>query len=311
MRGPLGFGTSALVGGRTRREALRLLACALDAGINHFDVARVYGTGDAEAIVGAFVAPHRDRVTITTKFGLHPLARSPLTDVAKRVVRLAARRSPRLLRAARRHSGHTISRGDFSPENARASLHTSLGELGIETVDAYLLHDCGADDWDNPTLQEALAGLVEQGLVRAIGTATSRADTLEILTRRHPPAVAQFDSCTLAPGPLAELRRAGCFTVTFAPLSRALPVLIERVAQRPEVAARWSRELDLDAASTDTLADLLLADALDRNPNGVVLYATGKAGRIQHAARLAAEPPFAERQLASFRTLAAAIVEPA
>jgi D-threo-aldose 1-dehydrogenase len=311
LRGPLGFGTSALVGGRTRREALRLLACALDSGISHFDLSRIYGTGDAEAIVGAFAAPRRDRVTITTKFGFHPLARSPLTDAAKRVVRLAARRSPGLLRAARRHGGRTLSRGDFSAENARASLHTSLGELGIESIDAYLLHDCGADDWDNPRLQEALAGLVEQGLVRAIGTATSRADTLEILTRGHPPAVAQFDSCTLAPGPLAELRRAGCFTATFAPLSSALPVLIERVAQRPEVAARWSRELDLDVASTDTLADLLLADALDRNQNGVVLYATGKTARIQHAARLAAEPPFAEHQLATFRTLAAAIVEPA
>jgi len=40
-----------------------------------------------------------------------------------------------------------------------------------------------------------------------------------------------------------------------------------------------------------------------------VLYATGKAARIQHAARLAAEAPFAERQLASFRTLAAGIME--
>ena len=80
-------------------------------------------------------------------------------------------------------------------------MHTSLGELGIESIDAYLLHDCGADDWGNPRLQEALAGLVEQGLVRAIGTATSGANTLEILTRRHPPTVAQFDSCTLEPGP--------------------------------------------------------------------------------------------------------------
>jgi diketogulonate reductase-like aldo/keto reductase len=304
LAGPLGYGASALVGGRTRREALRLLAAATDAGVRHFDVARVYGTGDAESVVGEFVRGRREQLTITTKFGIHPLRRSPLSSVAKRAVRLATRRSQRLLGAARRHAGHTVSRGDFSPENARASLRTSLRELGVEWVDAYLLHDCTPEDWSEAQLRAVLDELVATGLVRTIGTATSQAATAEMLARGLAAPVAQFDSCTTAPGPVAEMQAAGSLTVTFAPLSGALALLGEQVAGRPEVAASWSRALDVDVASTETLADLLLADALANNPGGVVLFSSGQERRIVRAARIAAERPFGEEQLERFRELA-------
>jgi D-threo-aldose 1-dehydrogenase len=304
LAGPLGYGASALVGGRTRREALRLLAAAADAGVRHIDVARVYGTGDAEGVVGEFLRGRREQLTVTTKFGINPLRRSPLTSVAKRAVRVATRRSKRLLGAARRHAGHTVSRGDFSPENARASLRTSLRELGVEWVDAYLLHDCAPEDWADAELRAVLDELVASGLLRAVGTATSQAATAQMLARGLAAPVAQFDSCTTAPGPVAEMQAAGSLTVTFAPLRGSLALLGEQVAGRPEVAAAWSRALDLDATSTQTLADLLLADALASNPGGVVLFSSGQERRIARAARIAAERPFGAEQLQRFRELA-------
>jgi len=305
LAGPLGFGASALVGGRTRREALRLLAAAYDADVRHLDVARVYGTGDAESVVGAFARGRREELTIATKFGIDPLRRSPLTGLAKRALRLATRRSRRLLGAARRHSGRTVSRGDFSVEKARASLRTSLGELGVGWVDAYLMHDCEAEDWAGEQLRAALAELCEDGLVRAFGTATSQAATREILARGPAPPLAQFDSSTIAPGPVAGLRQAGSFTVTFAPLRDSLPALVGRVAGDPDLAASWSRALELDAASPDTLAELLLADALARNRGGVVLFSSGSERRIARAGAIAAHSPFADDQLRRFRELVA------
>ena len=308
LAGPLGFGCSALVGGRTRREAERLLAAAVDAGVRHFDVARVYGTGDAERLVGAFVRDRGEAITLATKFGIDPIHRSPLTDVAKRVVRVAGRRSRRVLGAARRHSAHTTKRGDFSPEKACSSLRTSLTELGLDQVDAYLMHDCAAADWASAELRVALEELVTAGLTRSFGTATGRAETLDILAGRDAPPVAQFDSSALEPGPIAELRRAGSVTVTYSALSRALPELRGHFTRRPELSAEWSRALDLDASSMQTLAELLLADALARNRGGVVLFASAHPQRIERAAAVARDAPFSRDQLEHFRSLTEALI---
>ena len=100
----LGFGCSALVGGRTRRESLRLLDAAWDAGIRHFDTARVYGSGDAEELLGSFAGGRRSAMTITTKFGIEPLPSNPATAIAKGTVRRLLRRSRPLLALARRLS---------------------------------------------------------------------------------------------------------------------------------------------------------------------------------------------------------------
>ena len=53
-----------------RAESLRAIAAALDAGITHFDVARLYGYGEAEAVLGEALRGRRDRVVIASKFGL-------------------------------------------------------------------------------------------------------------------------------------------------------------------------------------------------------------------------------------------------
>ena len=94
----LGFGCNMLLGPKSRREGLALLAAAFDAGIRHFDVARAYSSGDAEGLLGEFLVGRRDSVTITTKFGLLPphgvLGRM---HRVKAIVRKAMRLSPALL----------------------------------------------------------------------------------------------------------------------------------------------------------------------------------------------------------------------
>src|SRR6266404_3802067 len=67
----LGFGCARLTA-QPRQAALSVLQAACAQGITHFDVARVYGLGWAEGILGEFLKGKRDRVTITTKFGLKP-----------------------------------------------------------------------------------------------------------------------------------------------------------------------------------------------------------------------------------------------
>lgn len=68
----LGFGTSQLMGRVGRKQSLRLMEVAFDAGIRHFDTAPLYGLGAAEAMVGEFARKRRAEITITSKFGDAP-----------------------------------------------------------------------------------------------------------------------------------------------------------------------------------------------------------------------------------------------
>jgi aryl-alcohol dehydrogenase-like predicted oxidoreductase len=54
----LGFGCSSVMGSLNRRDSLRMLASAFDAGIRHFDVAPMYGYGEAEVCLGEFLKHH-------------------------------------------------------------------------------------------------------------------------------------------------------------------------------------------------------------------------------------------------------------
>jgi aryl-alcohol dehydrogenase-like predicted oxidoreductase len=52
-----------------RQEAIRLLRTAYDRGITFFDTAEAYGPFANEDLLGAALAPVRDKVVIGTKFG--------------------------------------------------------------------------------------------------------------------------------------------------------------------------------------------------------------------------------------------------
>lgn len=63
-----GGGLGQVWGKTTREEALKTVAMALDYGINHLDVAPMYGRGEAESVIGeALQGRSRDDLYITTK----------------------------------------------------------------------------------------------------------------------------------------------------------------------------------------------------------------------------------------------------
>lgn len=299
----LGFGCSALLGGRTRREARRLLDAAFDSGIRHFDVARVYGTGDAEAVLGEFAAGRRERLTIASKFGIDPAGGGGGAGarLGKGAVRALTRRSRRALAFARRHGGRTVRRGAFEPEKARMSLAVSLAALRTDRLDAYLLHDCGAADWGQPALQEELAGLVAEGVVGTYGPATAPAAVEAIVAAAAPaPAIVQLGVDLSAD---RDWPQRSPIAVTHGVYRGHLARLRERLAE-PATAAAWSADLDLDLGDGNVLGDLMLAAALQRNPGGIVLVSAGSPERIQRNAACAAQQvPFAPEQLEAFLAL--------
>ena len=118
---------------------------AIDAGVNYFDTADLYGRGKSEEFLGAAVGSRRDQVVIGTKFG-----------------------HPGTLPEGRRG-------GD--PAWIRQCIDASLVRLNTDRIDHYQLH---MPDPDTPqaetlgTLQE----LVDEGKVVEIGCSNFSADQI-------------------------------------------------------------------------------------------------------------------------------------
>jgi D-threo-aldose 1-dehydrogenase len=298
----LGFGCSALVGGRTAAEARALLDAAFDAGIRHFDVARVYGTGDAEVVLGQFAKGHRGELTVATKFGIEPLPQTRSTTAAKRIVRPLLRRSRSLMRLARRQSRRFVTRSHFTPQEARTSLATSLRGLDAPCVEVLLMHDCTAADWQRPDVQATLQDLKASGEIGAYGTATSFTETRTILAGAEPyPAVAQFDSDAINSHVTQLAGESAVGTViTYRCVSQALPALAERLAGDTDLARKWARALDVDVRSREVLGSLLLCHAVRSNRSGITLFSSGDPARIQRNVEAVSENAFEDAQLDEF-----------
>src|ERR1035437_1125675 len=94
----LGFGCSSLMGAMGRKQSLAILESAFDAGIRHFDVAPMYGFGQAESCLGEFLSRHRADVTVTTKYGIPPAKHQGLISVARSIARPLVKALPGLKR---------------------------------------------------------------------------------------------------------------------------------------------------------------------------------------------------------------------
>lgn len=150
-------------------QADEILAAAWESGIRHFDTAPHYGLGLSEVRLGRFLATKpRDAFVVSTKVGRllrpDPAWNGTATDADG--FQVPAR--------YRRH-------WDFTDAGVRASLEESLTRLGLDRIDILYVHDperSGVPDAVSAGMH-GLAGLREEGLVRAIGTGSMQPAALQ------------------------------------------------------------------------------------------------------------------------------------
>jgi aryl-alcohol dehydrogenase-like predicted oxidoreductase len=118
------------------KESASVVHAALDAGIDYFDSADMYGGGLSEEYLGQALRGRRDDVVIATKFGAPGSSDEGLARGSAAWVRIAAERS--------------------------------LRRLGTDRIDHYQLHFPDADVPIEETLG-ALHELVSEGKVREVG----------------------------------------------------------------------------------------------------------------------------------------------
>jgi D-threo-aldose 1-dehydrogenase len=165
-----GFGCAGLMGVLSRRESLALLETAWEAGVRHFDVAPLYGHGEAERVLGTFLrGRRRDQVTLVTKFGLEPTGHSAFMEAARAMARPLVRRVPALRQLRRGSASAAPPRAPLTAKGALRSLERSLRALQTECIDALLLHEPRMELLTDDGLLGFLESAVQKGLIRTFG----------------------------------------------------------------------------------------------------------------------------------------------
>ncbi|MCF6369301.1 aldo/keto reductase [Rhizobium halophilum] len=201
------MGMSHAYGGQEEADATRTLHRAVELGVNFFDTAEVYGPFANEILVGKGLKPFRDKVMIATKFGF------TIGDEAK----------------SARPSGT-----DSRPEHVREVAEASLKRLGVDVIDLFYQHRVDPDVPIEETVG-ALAELVKEGKVRAIGLSEASAATLRRAHAVHPISALQSEYSLWTRDPegaiLDTCRELGIGFVPFSPLGRGF---LTGKVQKPE-----------------------------------------------------------------------------
>ena len=288
----LGFGCGSLMGATNRRDSLKLLQSAYEAGIRHFDVAPMYGYGEAETCLGDFLQHHRGQViTVTTKFGIAPPKKSTPIKLGRSIAGPIFKRFPSLKqRVARAANAATRNpeRPSFTAAQAKASLDHSLIALRTDHIDLWLLHEATAADLHDDALLALLEAEVKNGTIGAFGIGSSARKIPALLsshsaycrTLQHEWSVLDTQ---IRDAPSAPFRiHHGFLTPDFRALHTAL------INNQP-LCQRWSASTNTDLSNPEDLALLLLKAALVMSPASIILFSSKNSAHIQFNARTAAD----------------------
>ena len=282
----LGYGCSSIMGALNRRQSLRILESAYDAGIRHFDVAPMYGYGEAESCLGELRARHDD-ITITTKYGIAPPKRGGMLRAARRVVGPVVQRIPALKRRLVRTAGAIAApaeKSPFSADEAGVSLENSLRLLRTDFIDVWLLHEADASVLTDDSLLTFLHEAVAQKKIGSFGVGSDSAK-LPALLRERPAycQVVQHDWCVLD---LLE-SQGPAFHIHHRALTDRLHTLHANLVADRERCLRWSEATGRDLARREQLAALMLKAALVLYPNTVLLVSSKNPAHIRENVRVA------------------------
>jgi aryl-alcohol dehydrogenase-like predicted oxidoreductase len=285
----LGFGCSSLMGAMGRRASLAVLESAYDAGIRHFDVAPMYGYGEAESCLGEFLQRHRNQVTVTTKYGIPPGKKSSLISAARRVAGPLLKTLPALkhrLAQAANAATRTSERATFTPQQAKDSLEHSLTALRTDHIDLWLLHEASAADLHDDALLVLLEQEVQRGTIGTFGTGSS-ADKIPALLAEHRAycRTVQYEWSVL--DPKLEAAPASPFCIHHRALTDNFRSLHRALIENKSLRQRWSTSTNTDLSNPKDLARLMLKAALLMNPASIILFSSKNTHHIKANAEVA------------------------
>jgi D-threo-aldose 1-dehydrogenase len=285
----LGFGCGSLMGATGRRESLKLLETAYEAGIRHFDVAPRYGYGEAESCLGEFLQRHRGQVTVTTKYGIAPPKKPAIIKLGRSLAAPILKQLPGLkhrLAQAANSATRNPERPAFTAAQAKASLDRSRLALRTDHIDLWLLHEATATDLNDDTLLHLLESEVKNGTIGAFGIGSS-SDKIPALLAQHPAfcRTLQYEWSVLD----VPTRQSAPFRIHHRALTENFRALHTALAKNQLLCQRWSASTNTDLSHPETLAHLMLKASLVMNPASIILFSSKNPTHIQANVQTAAD----------------------
>jgi len=261
---------SGIYGKGDDQESVETMRHAIEGGINFLDSSDMYGWGHNEELFGRAVKGLRNRVLVTTKFG-----------------------------QVRAEGGRNLVNG--RPEYVMQACDASLKRLGVDVIDLYSQHRVDPNVPIEDTVG-AMAKLIQQGKVRAIGLSEAAPATIRRAHAVHPLSTVQMEYSLLyrkeAEQTLPTCRELGITFVAYSPLGRGfLTGHIQSLGDIPEGDRRRdhprfqesnfarNRELvqTIEQIAKDkgcTPAQLVLAWLLAQSPNIIPIPGTKRQARV-------------------------------
>ena len=300
----IGFGCAPVMGRVGKRQSMSSMEKAFDLGVTHFDIARSYGYGEAEKILGKFVSGKRDRVTIATKFGIVPAYANGLFRLVKPLARTLVERVPAVRTAIRKHSAGMLPRGFYSFRSAKRSLDESLKQLKVDYLDILFIHDCCPDDELSGQLSEFLDELILAGKLRAWGIAT-RIEWIESTFHKlsTKPQVIQYRNNIFNRQRLLGPKLAAIPRIYHSPFDGRTADLVTCMLPSSTHINRWAKLNNVNMQDNEVINRLIFESGLFLSNDSIILCSMFNPKHIQANIEAVESPMFMPKQLQEFLDL--------
>lgn len=282
----LGFGTSRLLSVGSKRQAFRLLDCAAEAGITHFDVAPSYCLGQAEAVLGEFLATSRLKATVASKYGIPPPPAGRLLSLLRTTMKNFGVHKPASGRGASGALPPSVSKRAFSVRGLVKSVERSLDALRRSSLEVLFLHEPEPNNVTRDLVDAAQKMVPDTVSAVGLGGDRKRVNSVAdywpnlgaIRQHEHTPFTATTHSDEYFPCLFGSLM----FGVP------RLKTLIARTSSGNQIENLCAINLSNDS----DLARLCIAASMVENPHGLILFSTTDPSKVRIIGSLLKDPGF-------------------